>query len=213
MRYLNLITLGCLLLGPTFWKPSGLVLSLVAGFFGGSPTRAKIYFTSSRHSFRYHASTSLLMCGSRGRHLVINSSYHNCISFILNPFLYNIMYPFWSVTSYNGPPFFMVLMWSYHLWSKYTFASMLRHEWMYSSPRYTSRYYHNYCFGEWSTCSKRGLPPFPHHNWWQMDILIIRDSFWNLLDIVIVDPTCTYMVQQASTTTSHVVIMDALEKT
>jgi hypothetical protein len=31
-RYLILITLSCLLLGPNFWKLSGLLLSLVIGF-------------------------------------------------------------------------------------------------------------------------------------------------------------------------------------
>jgi hypothetical protein len=60
------VTLGCQLLGPTFWKPSGLILSLVASFFDGSPTWAKVYFASSKCSFKYHSSTSLLMCMSKG---------------------------------------------------------------------------------------------------------------------------------------------------
>ncbi len=177
MKYLSLITLGFLLLGPTFWEPNDFVLSLVVGFFGGSLTQARIYFVSSRHSFKYHASTSLLMCGSRRRHLVISSSYHTYISFIVNPIFYNIMYPSWLVTSYRCPSFFMVLMWSYHWWSRYPFASVPWHEWMYSSPQCTSRYCHSYCFGEWSTCSKGGLPPFPCHTWWWMDILITKDDF------------------------------------
>jgi len=29
------------------------------------------------------------------------------------------------------------------------------------NPLYISKYYRNYFFGKWNTCSWRGLPPFP----------------------------------------------------
>jgi hypothetical protein len=54
-----------------------------------------------------------LMCGSRGRRLVISSFYHISILFIINSLSYNTMYPSWIVTSYSCP-LFIVLMWSYH---------------------------------------------------------------------------------------------------
>jgi hypothetical protein len=34
-------------------------------------------------------------------------------------------------------------------------------KWMYNNPQHTSRYYCNYCFRNWNTCSKGGIPPFP----------------------------------------------------
>ncbi len=116
-RYPSPITLGCLLLGPTLWEPNGLVLSPIVSLFGGLPTWAKNCLAFNTHSFKYHANTSLLMCGSKGMCLIINSSYHTCILFILNPLPYNIMYLFWLVTSYNCPSF-TVSMWSYidNLW-------------------------------------------------------------------------------------------------
>jgi hypothetical protein len=54
-----------------------------------------------------------------------------------------------------------MLMWSYHWQSKYPFALVPLWEWMYNNPWHISRYHCNYCFGKWSTCLERGLPPFP----------------------------------------------------
>ncbi len=59
----------------------------------------------------------------KGRCLVINSSYHTCILFIFNPFLYNTTYMYWLATSYDCSSFTM-LVWSYHWWSKYPFVSV-----------------------------------------------------------------------------------------
>jgi hypothetical protein len=42
----------------------------------------------------------------------------------------------------------------------YQFALMPLREWMYSDPRYILGYCCNYCFWKWSTCLKRGFPPF-----------------------------------------------------
>ncbi len=155
----NLITLGCLLSGPTLWESSGLILSRVVGFFGGSPMWVEVCFTSSRRSFKHHVNTFPFMCESRDKHLVINLSYHTCILFIFNPFFYSTMLPCWLATSY-GCPYFTVLMWSYHWRSRYPFALVPLWEWIYNSPWCISGYYHNYCFGKWSPCSQ-GLPPFP----------------------------------------------------
>ncbi len=123
MRCLSHVTLICSFPGPTFWKPSNLVLSLVVGFFSRSLTRAWIYFSFSRCSFRYHVNTSPLMCELEGKCLVINLFYHTNILFIINLLSYNIMYASWLATSFNYPPF-TVSIWSYHWWFKYPFVSM-----------------------------------------------------------------------------------------
>jgi hypothetical protein len=83
-RYIGHVTLSCLLSGPTLWKPSGLILSTIIGFFGGSPTRAKVYYASNRCYFRYHVRMYLLICGYKGKCLVISSSYHTFILSICN---------------------------------------------------------------------------------------------------------------------------------
>ncbi len=54
---------------------------------------------------------------------------------------------------------------------------------------------------------------FPHHIRQQLHIIIIRDNFQTLMDIVIVDPTHIDMVPQASMMTTHVVMMPTQEKT
>jgi hypothetical protein len=100
------------------------------------------------------------MCGSKGKHLVISSAYHTNISFINDPFSYNILYPSWFTTSYNCSPF-MMSVWSYHWRSRYPFVLLPLWEWTYNNPWHILRYYCNYCFREWSTCSKGGFPPFP----------------------------------------------------
>jgi hypothetical protein len=69
MKYPSHVTVGCQLLSPTFWKPNGLVLSLVASFFDGLPTQAKVCFASSKCSFRYHLNMFLFMCGYQGHAL------------------------------------------------------------------------------------------------------------------------------------------------
>jgi hypothetical protein len=62
------------------------------GFFGKLPTQAKVLHTSNIHSLRYHANTSLFMHESKGKRLVISSSYLTCISFIFNPLPYSILH-------------------------------------------------------------------------------------------------------------------------
>jgi len=116
-----------------------------------------------KNSFRYCASTFPFICGSRGKHLVISSSYHTNISFIMNSFSYNTMYLSWLATFYSCPPFTM-LVWSYHWQSRCPFALMPLREWTYNNPRHTLGYYCNYCFGKWNICLKGSLPPFPSPN-------------------------------------------------
>jgi hypothetical protein len=160
MRYSSPVTPTCMFSSPIIWTFSGLVLSLVVGFFSGSPTWTRIYFTFNKCFFKHHVNTSSLMCGSRGKWLIINLSYHICISFIFSPFPCNITYMFWLATSYSCPSF-TVLVWSHHWWSRYLFALMPLWERTYNNPRYPSGYYRNYYFVEWSTCLEGGVPPFP----------------------------------------------------
>jgi hypothetical protein len=160
MRCPNHVTLGCSFSCPTFWELNGSILPLVVGFFGKSFTRARVCFPSSRCLFGYHAITSLLMCGFKGKCFVINFSYHSNILFIIGPLSYNIMYLFWFATSYSDPPF-IVSMWSHHWQFRCPFGLVPMWEWTYSSPWHILRYYCSYYFKEWNTCSKGGLPPFP----------------------------------------------------
>jgi hypothetical protein len=90
-------------------------------------------------------STFSLMCRSKGRCLVISSSYRTSFLFIISSLSYNITYLFSFATSYSCTPF-MVLMWSYHWRSKYPFASVPLWEWAYNNPRHTLGYCYNYCF-------------------------------------------------------------------
>jgi hypothetical protein len=103
------------------------------------------------------------MCGSKGRRMVINSSYHTFILFILSPFFYKIAYLSRFATSYSRSSF-MVSMWSYHWWFRFPFASMPLQKWTYNNSCHTSGYCRNYFFGKWNTCLKGGFPHFlsPH---------------------------------------------------
>jgi hypothetical protein len=132
MKYTSHVILSCPLSCPTFWEVSGLVLSPITGFFSGLPTWAGINITFSRRFFKYHANMSLFICRSRGKHLVISSSYHTCISSIFNPLPYNTMYPSCLATSY-GCPFVIVLVWSCHWRFKYPFALVPLRGWTYMS--------------------------------------------------------------------------------
>jgi hypothetical protein len=48
---------------------------------------------------------------------------------------------------------------------------------------------------------------FPCHTQHQMNILIIRDNLWTSMDVIIINPTCTNMVQRTSMMITHVVMM------
>ncbi len=60
---------------------------------------------------------------------------------------------------------------------------------------------------------KKVSHPFPHHTWKWMDIVITRDDFWTWANVVIANPTCTNLVQCASTMTTHVTIVAIQNKT
>jgi hypothetical protein len=129
---------------------------------------------------------SPFMCGSRGRCLVINSSYHASILFIINPLSYNTTYSSWLATSYSCTPF-IVLVWSYHRRFSYPFASVPLWEWTYISAWHTSKHYCSYCFRKRNTCSKGGLPPFlsPHSmNEWIFLLLETTSVFWWTLSLL-----------------------------
>ncbi len=155
-------TLGCPLSSPTLWELNGSILSPIVGFFNGSLTQVRVYFTFNRRSFKYYVNMFPLICGSKDKHLVISFSYHTSISFTINLLSYNTMYPSWLVTSYSCPPFTMS-MWSYHWQFRYPFALMSMQDWMYSSPWHTLGYCCNYCVGKWNTCLKEVSHLFPHH--------------------------------------------------
>jgi len=175
MKYPSPITLGCLFLGRTLWKLNGLVLSPIVSFFGGLPTWAKVCLTSNRHSFKYHANMSLFMCGFKGRHLVINSSYHTCILFVLYPFPYNTMYLSWLVTSYNCPSF-TVSMWSYianlrPICFDALVGVNIQHPWCILDIIITI------VLDNETHVQREVSHLFFCHTQWQMDILITRNNF------------------------------------
>jgi len=124
--------------------------------------------------------------------------------FILCPFFYIILYLSRYTTSYNCTSFTM-LIWSYHWWFGYPFIMLPMREWVHCNPWYVSRYPCNYCIEKWSPHTKRGFSPFPPpHTKTQVDIVITRNNFRTLADVVIVDSTHPNLVQCASTTTMHV---------
>ncbi len=211
MKCLNHVTLGCSLSCPTFWEISGFVLPNCI-VFGESFTRTWVCFLFNRCSFGYCVNMSLLMCGSKGRHLVISSSYHTIFLSIIGSCFYITTYLSWLATSYSCTPFTMS-MWSYHWWSKYPFALVPLWEWTYNNPWHTLGYCCSYCFGERNTCSKGGLTPFfsPHsmtseHFYYQrwLPYLDVHCHYWphshkygarNIDD----DNTCMTMVVQEKT--------------
>jgi NCAIR mutase (PurE)-related protein len=54
---------------------------------------------------------------------------------------------------------------------------------------------------------------FFHHTQQRVDILITRKKFQTLMDVIIVDSTCTNMVQQISKMITHATMTVAYEKT
>ncbi len=149
------------------------------------------------------------ICRSRGRCLVNNLSYCSYISFILSPLPYNITYPSWFATSYDCPSF-MVLVWSYHWQFKYPFASVSLQEWTYNNPLWDIVVVIILKSG--THVEKEVSHLFFCHTQRQVNILITRNDFQTLMDIVIIDQTFTYMVQWTSTT-SHETMMAIQKKT
>ncbi len=120
----------------------------------------KNYFAFSKCSFKCCVSISSLMCKSSNKGLVINSSQHPFILFILRPFSYNTLYLFRYTTSYSCASF-MMSVWSYHWWFGYPFATLLVGEWMHSNPWYVLKYHYSYRVEKWSSHIEKGFSPFP----------------------------------------------------
>ncbi len=127
--------------GKVFWPLQSN--SEVLGVPEDSQVPISRVWVSSSHSSKSGVAT-LIMCGSKGRHLVISLSYHTNISFIVSPHFYSIMHLSWLATSYSCS-FFTMLMWSYHWQSRYPFASVFLQEWACSIPWHTLGYCSNYC--------------------------------------------------------------------
>ncbi len=177
-RFSSLVTPNCSLSCPTLWKPSG---NYGYEFLWWLFTWTRVCLDYRKCFFTYYVNTYLFMCRSKRKRLVISSSYHTCISFILNPVFYSITYPSWFATSYNCPSF-MLLMWSYHLQFKYPFALVPSWEWTYNSPQYTSGYYCNYYFGEWKHMFKNRSATFsfvtPKKEWISLSLEMTSKPWW-----------------------------------
>ncbi len=138
--------------------------------------------------------TFLLLCGSKGKRLVINSSYHTYISFILSPLPYSIIYPSWFVTSYSRPSF---------LWCQcgHTIDELCTHLfWCLCRSEHTTTHdtlwdiiaivvLESGAHVQWEVSHL-----FLYHTRQRVDILIIINDFRTLMDIVIANSTCTNMV-------------------
>jgi hypothetical protein len=51
---------------------------------------------------------------------------------------------------------------------------------------------------KWSSHTKRRFSSFPHHTQRQVDIVITKDNFQTMANIIIADPICIDLVQCAS---------------
>ncbi len=76
-------------------------------------------------------------------------------------------------------------------------------EWTHFNPWYILKYNCNCHVKKWSSCTKKGFPPFSPHTHRRIDIVITINRFRTLGNVVIVDPTHINLVQQASMTTTH----------
>jgi hypothetical protein len=128
-KYLNFITLCCVFLGPPFLESYGTIVSSFIGFFDKSFTRIKVCHTFNKCSLAHHMNTSPILCTSNHKHLVISPSYHTYISFVFNPFPYNITYLPWFATSYN---YTSLPYW----WFGYSLDSIAKCEWTHCNSQY-----------------------------------------------------------------------------
>jgi len=62
------------------------------------------------------------------------------------------------------------------------------------------------------TYRKRFFTFSPHHTRRQADIVITKNSFWTLTNVVIINATCTNLVQRVSTMTMHAKIVATQDK-
>jgi len=83
---------------------------------------------------------------------------------------------------------FILSLWISHWWFRYALALVPMWECTFYNSRYFSWYCCNYCFEKWNS-KKKISHLFLCHTWWQVDILITKNNFWTLTNLVIVDPT------------------------
>jgi len=192
MRCPSHVIPGCLLSCPTFWELNGLVFTLVTSFFGESLTWTWFCFLSSRHSLRYCASTSLFMHKSRGRHLGISSSYHTSISSSAQ-----FCTTLWTCL---GLSHLIVahLSWcqcghtiddlcTHLLWCPCGSECIVAHDTFWDTIA-------TIILENGTHVQREVSHLFPHHTQQRVDILITRNGFHILMDIVIVDLTRIDMV-------------------
>jgi hypothetical protein len=79
--------------------------------FDGLLKQIGVYHNFNKCSFKCHTNTFLILCKYSCMRLLINSSYHACILFVLISLLHIITSPLWIVTSYNYTSL-VLLMWT-----------------------------------------------------------------------------------------------------
>jgi hypothetical protein len=85
-------------------------------------------------------------------------------------------------------------------------------EWMHCRPWYVLKYCCSYHIKKWRSHTKRGFPPFPHHTQKWVDIVITRNDFWILVDVIITNLILTDLVQHVLIMITHVTIVVAQNK-
>jgi hypothetical protein len=81
---------------------------------------------------------------------------------------------------------------------------------MYSSPQHIQDVVATIALESGAHVQKEVSHLFLCHIWQWMDILININNFHTLMDVVIIDPTCTNMVQWTSTITTHAIRKDMI---
>jgi hypothetical protein len=143
--------------------------------------------------FGHNMNTSWILCKSSCMCLIINPSYHTCVSFVFISFPYNVTYPPWFVTSYICTSF-TLSMWTYHWWfgfhlfwclcgSEHIVAHDTLQDIIVTSISESGTHL------QWKVSHL-----FPHHIQWQINSLITRNNIWTFVNIVITNLTCLDMV-------------------
>jgi hypothetical protein len=104
-------------------------------------------------------------------------------------------------------------MWSYHQWFGYPFVTLLVWKWVHCNPLYIFKYYCNCHVGKWSSCTKRGFPPFPSPYTKMSRYYHHQRGFWTLVNIITTNSTLIYLIQCTLTMTTHVTIVAAQKNT
>jgi len=119
-RYPNIFISNCPFSRPPFLESCGIVISSLTCFFDKLTTWIRFF---SWCSLWCHMSMFPILCKSHNGHLVNTSFYYTCILFVFNSHPYSVTYMLWHATSYSCTSF-TLLVWTYHWWFGYSFASM-----------------------------------------------------------------------------------------